>query len=61
MELENISKKDSLITEGLNAWTDEKGTEYLIKNEVKMDTRMYMSLNSLYLKRKIQQGCQPKI
>jgi len=52
MNLEKISKEECLIREILNEWSKKISEEYIKKNEIAMDAKMYFSLNVLYLKKK---------
>lgn len=52
MNLEGISKVEGLIKEALIQLTNEISNNYLERNEIAMDAKMYMSLNQLYLKMK---------
>ena len=55
MELEDkIRKQEGLIRQALGEWSNERTEEYIRGNEISMDAKMYMSLNSLYLKNRNQ-------
>jgi hypothetical protein len=52
MTLENISRKEHLIKEAFEQWTNKISEDYLKNNDIAMNAKMYLKLNRLYLKNK---------